>query len=178
MDEIHQAPYSGHLGYQKTIATTRKNYFWPGMKKDTAEYILRSMICQQVKVQHQHRAGLLQPLSIPEWKWEVISMDFITGFPMTWREHDSIMIVVNKLTKETHFIPNKSSYKTDAIAKIFMNEIFILHGLCKAIISDRDSKFTSNFWKILFADLGTKLSFNTSYHPQTDGQTEIVNLVL
>ena len=88
---------------------------------------------------------------------------------MTWRQHDSIMVVVDKLMKETHFILVKSTYKTDAIAKIFMKDIFRLHGLPKAIVSDRDPKFTSKFWKGLFVDLGTKLKFNTAYHPQTDG---------
>ena len=125
MDEIHQAPYFGHPGYQKTIATTRKQYFWSRMKKDMAEYISRCMKCQQVKVEHQHPAGLLHPLLVLEWKWEVISMDFITGLPMTWRQHDSIMVVVDKLTKETHFILVKSTHKTDNIAKIFMKEISI-----------------------------------------------------
>ena len=165
MDEIHQAPYSGHPGYQKTIATARKQYFWPGMKKDMAEYISRCMKCQQVKVEHQHPAGLLQPLPVPEWKWEVISMDFIRGLPMTWRQHDSIMVVVEKLTKAAHFIPVKSTYETGDIANIFMKDIFKLHGLSKAIVSNRDVKFTSNFWTGLFADLGTKLNFSTSYHP-------------
>ena len=127
MDEIHQAPYSGHPGYHKTIATARKQYFWPGMKKDMAKYISRCMKCQQVKVEHQHPAGLLQPLPVPEWTWEVISMDFITGLPMTWRQHDSIMVVVDKLTKETHFILVKSRHKTNDITKIFMKEIFKLH---------------------------------------------------
>ena len=117
MDEIHQDPYSGHLGYQKTIATARKQYFWPRMKKDIVEYISRCMKCQQVKVEHQHPTSLLQPFPFSKWKWEVISMDFITGFPMTWRQHDSIMVVVEKLTKEAHFITVKSTYKTDAIAK-------------------------------------------------------------
>ena len=144
-------------------------------EKDMAEYISRCMKCQQVKVEHQHPAGLLQPLPVPEWKWEVISMDFITGLPMTWRQHDSIMVVVDKLTKATHFIPVKSTHKTDDITKIFMKEIFKLHGFSKAIVSNRDAKFTSNFWKGLFADLGTKLNFSTAYHPQTDGQTERVN---
>ena len=116
-------------------------------------------------VKHQHPAGLLQPFPVPEWKWEVVSMDFITGFPMTWRKHDSIMVVVDKLKNTTHFIPVKSTYKADAIANIFMEEIFRLHGLPKAIISNRDTKFTSNFWKRLFADLGTKLNFSTTYHP-------------
>ena len=102
-------------------------------------------------------------------------MDFITGLPMTWRQHDSIMVVVDNLTKPTHFILVKSTHKTNDIAKIFMREIFKLHGLPKAIVSDRDVKFTSNFWKGLFADLGTKLNFSTAYHPQTDGQTKRVN---
>ena len=105
-------------------------------------------------------------------------MDFITGLPMTWRQHDSIMVLVDKLTKETHFILVKSTHKTDDIAKIIMKEIFKLHGFPKAIVSDRDAKFTSNFWKGLFVDLGTKLNFSTAYHPHTDGQTERVNQVL
>ena len=145
MDEIHQGPYSSQPGYKKTIATTRKQYFWPGMKKDIVEYISRCMKCQKVKVEHQHPAGLLQPLPVPEWKWEVISMDFITGLPMTWRQHDSIMVVVDKLTKAAHFIPVKSTHKTDDIAKIFMNVILKLHGFPKAIVFDRDVKYTSNF---------------------------------
>ena len=93
-----------------------------------AEYISRCMKCQQVKVERQDLAGLLQPFPVPEWKWEVISMDFITGFPMTWRQYDDfIMVVVDKLTKEVHFIPVKSTYKTDDIEKIFMKDIFKLH---------------------------------------------------
>ena len=96
-------------------------------------------------------------------------MDFITGLPMTWRQHDYIMVFVDKLTKETHFIPVKSTHKTGDIAKIFMKEIFKFHGLPKAIVSDRDVKFTSNFWKGLFADLGTNLKFSTAYHPLIDG---------
>ena len=116
------------------------------MKKDIAEYISKCMKCQQVKVEHQHPAGLLHPLQVLEWKWEVVSMDFITGFPMTWRKHYSIMVVVEKLTKATHFIPVNSTYKTDAIAKIFLKNIFKLDGLPKEMVSNRDPKFTSNYW--------------------------------
>ena len=105
-------------------------------------------------------------------------MDFITGLQMTWRQHDSIMVVVDKLKKVAHFIPVKSMHKTDDIAKIFMKEIFQLHGFSKAIVSDRDVKFTSNFWKGLFVDLGTNLNFSTAYHLQTDGKIERVNQVL
>ena len=103
---------------------------------------------------------------------------FYYNIGMTWRQHDSIMVVVDKLTKETHFIPVNSMHKTNDMAKIFMKEIFKLHGLPKATVSDRDVKFTSNFWKGLFVDLGTKLNFSTAYHPQTNGQTERVNQVL
>ena len=136
------------------------------------------MKCQQVKVEHQHPTGLLQPLPVLEWKWEVISMDFMTGFPMIVRQHDSIMVVVDKLTKVAHLIPIKSMHRTDAIAKIFMKDIFKLHGFPKAIIFDRDTKFTSNFWKSLFVNLGTKMNFSTTCHPQTDGKTERVNRIL
>ena len=80
MDEIHQAPYSGHLGYYKTITTTRNQYFWLGMKKDIDEYIAKCMKCQQVKVEHQHPVGLLQPLEVPKWKWDIISMDLLQDF--------------------------------------------------------------------------------------------------
>ena len=90
---------------------------------------------------------------------------------MTWRLHDSIMVLVDKLKKETHFILVKYMYKTDAIAKIFMKDIFRLHGFPKAIVFDRDPKFTYNFWKGMFTDLGTKLNFSTSYHPQNDEKT-------
>ena len=97
---------------------------------------------------------------------------------MTWRQHKSIMVVVENLTKETHFILVKSTHKTDDIVKVFMKEIFKFHGFPKEIVSDRYVKFTSNFWKGLFAALGTKLNFSTTYHPQTDGQIERVNQVL
>ena len=145
MDEIHKTPYSDHPGYQKTIAISRKQYFWTGMKKDTVEYISRCMKCQHVKVEHQHPRGLLQPFPVPEWKWEVISMEIITGLLLTWRRHDSIMVVVEKLMKETHFIPMRSMHKTDDIANIFMKEIFKLHGFPKAIVSDKYVKFTTKF---------------------------------
>ena len=98
-------------------------------------------------------------------------MDFITRLPLTTRQHYSIVVVVEKLTKASHFIPVKSTYKANAIANIFMKEIFRLHGFPKAIIFVRDTKFTSKFWKGFFVELGTKLNFSTAYHPQTDGKT-------
>ena len=99
-------------------------------------------------------------------------MDFITDLPTKFRQHDSIMVVVDKLSKAAHFIPVKYTHKAIKIADIFIKEIFRLHGVPKVIISDRDAKFTGNFWKSLFKGLGTQLNFSTMYHPQIDGKTE------
>lgn len=155
MDELHQSPYSTHPSYRKVITLATQLYFWLGMKIDIAEYISKCQKCQRVKVEHQHLARLLQPLAILEWKWEIISMDFITKFPMTLKHHDSIMSMVDKLYKATHFILVKSTHKTSDIEKNFIKEFFKLHGLPKAIVSNLDAKFNSNFWKGLFQDLGT-----------------------
>eukprot|EP00253_Pinus_taeda_P011610 PITA_11610 len=175
LNEFHTSHYAGHPGYQKMLTALRKEYYWPGMKKHVVEYLARCLECQQIKTEHQHPAGLLQPLPIPEWKWEIISMDFITGLPKTKRNNDSIMVVVDKLSKAAHFIPVQSTYRAVQIAHIFMQNVFRLHGLPKTIISDRDVKFTSAFSRALFAELGTQLNFSTTYHPQTDGQMERVN---
>eukprot|EP00253_Pinus_taeda_P019597 PITA_19597 len=148
------------------------------MKKNVAEYLACCLECQQIKAEHQHPARLLQPLPIPEWKWETISMDFITGLPKTKKNNDSIIMVVDKLSKAAHFIPVQSTYRAAQITHIFMQNVFRLHGLPKTIISDRDVKFTSAFWRMLFAELGTQLNFSTTYHPQTDRQTERVNQVV
>jgi hypothetical protein len=178
LKELHNVPYVGHPGYQKTIATVKKQYYWPGMKKEVVDFIARCLECQKVKVEHRHPAGLLQPFPIPEWKWEVITMDFITKLPRSSKQHDSIMVVVDKLTKAAHFVPVKSTYKETNIVDIYMREIAKLHGVPKTIVSDRDPKFTSNFWKGLFKGIGTSLNFSTTYHPESDGQTERVNQVI
>lgn len=178
LDEYHRSPYAGHPGYQKLITSLQKEYHWLGMKRDAVEYLVRCLECQQVKAEHQHPAGLLQPLPIPEWKWETITMDFITGLPKSKKNNDSIMVVVDKLSKSAHFIPVQSTYRAAQIANVFMQNIFKLHGLPKTIISDRDVKFTSVFWRTLFERLGTQLNFSTAYHPQIDGQNERVNQVV
>ena len=102
LNEMHNVPYVGHPRYQKTMTAVKSHYFWPGMKKQFVEYIARCMECQKVKDEHRHAAGLLQPLPIPEWKWDVVTMDFITRLPRTSKQHDSIMVVVDKLTKDAN----------------------------------------------------------------------------
>ena len=142
------------------------------MKNEVVEYIARCITCQQVKDEHQHPAGLLQPLPIPNWKWEVISLDFIIVLPKNQKKkNDSIMVVVEKLSRAAQFIRVKITHKVANIADIFMKEIFWLHEILKVIISDKDPKFTGNFWKSLFKGLDTKLNFSTAYHPQTYGKT-------
>jgi hypothetical protein len=121
LHKMHNVPYAGHPGYQKTMATIKSDYFWLGMKKDIAKYIARYMECEKVKFEHMNPTGLLKPLPIPEWKWEVMTMDFITRLPRTGKHHDSIMVVVENLTKDAHFIPLKTTHKETDVADIFMN---------------------------------------------------------
>jgi hypothetical protein len=175
---MHNVPYAGHLGYQKTIAAVKSQYYWPDMKKELADFIAKCLECQKVKVEHRHPVGLLQTLPIPEWKWEVVTMDFITKLPRTNKQHDSIMVVVDKLTKAAHFIPVKLTLKATNIADVYMREIDRLHGISKTIVFDKDPKFTSKFWKGLFNGFGTNLNFSTTYHPESDGQIERVNQVI
>jgi hypothetical protein len=120
---MNNVPYAGHPGYQKIIAAVKSQYYWPGMKKEVADFIAKCLECQKVKVEHRYPIGLLQPLPIPERKWEVVTMDFITKLPRTNEQHHSIMVVVDKLTKAAHFIPVKLTHKATNIADVYMKEI-------------------------------------------------------
>jgi hypothetical protein len=116
LKEMHNVPYVGHPGYQKIIAAVRSHLFFTGMKKDVVDYIVRCIECQQVKAGHRHLVGFLQSFPIPEKKWEVVTIDFVTKFPRKTRQHDSTMVVVDKLTKTTHFVLVKMTYTTTNIA--------------------------------------------------------------
>jgi hypothetical protein len=120
LSEIHKAPYARHLGYQKTMIAIKNQYYWAGMKKEIAKYIARCIECQKVKDENRNPDRLIQPLPIPKWKWEVVTMDFITRLPRTTKQHDSIMVVVDKLTKASHFIPVKLLNKQVDIDEIYM----------------------------------------------------------
>ena len=172
LDEAHNAPYAMHPGATKMYNTMKPHYWWPGMKKDVAEFTAKCLTCQQVKVEHQAPAGKLHPLSIPEWKWDKISMDFVTGLPKTSKGNDAIWVIVDRLTKSAHFLPIRWGCTLDYLAKRYINEIVRLHGVPISIVSDRDPRFTSRFWKSFQDALGTRLNFSTTFHPQTDGQSE------
>ena len=118
-----------------------------------------------MKVEKQRPAGLLQPLPIPEWKWESIAMDFVTGFPKSPKKNDAIWVVVDRLTKCAHFIPFHLGQSTEILAVKFMRDIVRLHGIPKTITSDRDTRFQSRYWHSLMDSLGTRLDFTTAYHP-------------
>jgi len=124
-----------------------------------------------VKTECKHPGGVIQLIVILEWKWKVISMEFITSFSWKASQHDSIMAIVDKLTKVVHFIPVKSTFSTSDVAHVFIKDVVILHGVPKKIVSNRDVNFTSRFWKELFIGLGTNLAFSAYYHPQKDGHT-------
>jgi hypothetical protein len=148
------------------------------MKRDIAKYAALCDTCQRVKAEHQRPTRLLQPLQVPEWKWEEITMDFIMGLPRTHSGNDSIWVIMDRLTKVAHFIPVKTTYSGPQLAQLYMSRIVCLHGVPKKIVSDRGTQFTSKFWERLHETFDTQLCFSSAYHPQTDGQTERVNQIL
>ncbi|GJY51791.1 putative nucleotidyltransferase, ribonuclease H [Tanacetum coccineum] len=172
MTEAHSSPFTIHPGSTKMYRDLKQYFWWNGMKQDVATFVSKCMTCQQVKIEHQRASGLLQPLEIPMWKWDEISMDFVTGLPTTQKRHDAIWVVVDRLTKSAHFLPIRKNYGISKLAEIFRQEIVRLHGTPTSIVSDRDPKFTSHFWKGLQKAWGTRLKFSTAFHPQTDGQSE------
>ncbi|KAH0694961.1 hypothetical protein KY285_022058 [Solanum tuberosum] len=172
MEEAHSSRYSFHPGSTKMYRDLREVYWWNGMKKGIAEFVAKCPNCQQVKVEHQRPGGLAQRIELPGWKWEMINMDFITGLPRSRRQHDSIWVIVDRMTKSAHFLPVKTTNTAEDYAKLYVQEIVRLHGVPISIISDRGAQFTAQFWKSFQKGLGSKVNLSTAFHPQTDGQAE------
>jgi hypothetical protein len=172
LDEAHKTRYTIHPGSTKMYQDLKKKFWWHGMKRDVAESVAQCHVCQQVKAEHQRPARPLQPLSIPEWKWDQIAMDFVVGLPKAPGGQDSVWVVIDRLTKSAHFIPFHIIDSVPNLAEMYNRDIVRLRGVPISIVSDRDSRFTSRFWKCLQDALGTKLNISTAYHPQTDGQSE------
>nr|GEU92730.1 retrotransposon protein, putative, Ty3-gypsy subclass [Tanacetum cinerariifolium] len=170
--EAYSSPFSIYPGSSKMYEDLKQHLWWNCMKQDIATYVGRCLICQQVKIEHQCASGLLQPLDIPVWKWEEISMDFVTGLPRTQKKNDAIWVVVDHLTKSAHFLPIRKDFSISRLADIFQQEIVRLHGTPASIVSDRDLRFTSRFWKGLQSAWGTRPKFSTTFHTEIDGQTE------
>ncbi|KAH7434535.1 hypothetical protein KP509_06G022000 [Ceratopteris richardii] len=176
--ECHDAPSAGHHGINRTYELVKRHFLWPSLHRDVQNYVSKCHKCQVNKFERLKVGGLLHPLEIPKGKWESISMDFISGLPRTQKGFDLVWVVVDRLTKLAQFIPVKTTYKTPELAKIFVNQLYRLYGLPVDIVSDRDARFTSHFWRAVFSRLETKLSLSRAEHPRTDGQSEKVNQIL
>lgn len=170
--EFHHSRLAVHPGGTKMYHNLRRQYWWKGMKRDVAQFVARCLTCQQVKAEHQRPAGLLQPLPVAEWKWEHITMDFVTGLPRSQRGHDAVWVIVDRFTKTAHFLPIRATDGAEALSKLYIEEIVKLHGVPVTIVSDRDPRFTARFWQSLQTAIDTELLFSTAFHPQTDGQSE------
>lgn len=171
ISELHN---EGYVGHDRTIQLVSTSYFWPSLRKDVARFVECCVICQKSKG-HVTNAGLYLPLPIPTQPWTGIIMDSILGLPCTQHGFDSIFVVVDRFSKMVHFIPCKKTTDAVQVAILFFRKIYHLHGFPSSIVSYRDSRFLSHFWRSLWKLLDTSLGMSSAYHPQSDGQTEVVN---
>jgi transposase InsO family protein len=174
LHDCHDSAVAGHVGRDRTLFAVAKRFWWPRMARQVAHYVASCPTCQRTKVDRRKEAGLLQPLPVPERPWQDVSLDFIVSLPKC-EGYDSILTVTDKFSKMVHFIPCSTDISAEQTANLFIREIFRLHGMPRSIVSDRDVRFVSPFWKDFMGRLQTKLKFSTAYHPQTDGATERAN---
>ncbi|GKE91493.1 putative reverse transcriptase domain-containing protein [Tanacetum coccineum] len=172
MHESHKLKYSIYPGSDKMYQDLKKLYWRPNMKAIITEYVGKCLTCSKVKAECQKPSGLLVQPEIPMWKWERITMDFIIKLPKTTNGHDTIWVIVDRLTKSAHVIPTRETDSMETITRLYIKEIVSWHGVPISIISDRDSHFTSKFWQSLQNALGTQLDMSMTYHPKTDRQSE------
>jgi transposase InsO family protein len=174
LSAFHDSAVGGHSGVPVTYRRLKQYFAWKGMKTAVHSYVQACITCQQAKPDRAKSPRLLQPLPIPEESWQIVTMDFIESLPQSGVAN-CILLVVDKFTKLAHFLPLKHPYFAAPVAKVFLDQVYKLHGMPQSIVSDRDPVFTSNFWKELFSLAKVQLRLSTAYHPQSDGQTERVN---
>ncbi|GJR01524.1 putative reverse transcriptase domain-containing protein [Tanacetum coccineum] len=170
--ESHKSKYSIHPGSDKMYQDLKKLYWWPNMKAEIATYVSKCLTYARVKAECLKPSGLLVQPVIPVWKWENITMNFVTKLPKTSSGQDTIWVIVDRLTKSAHFLPMKEIDSMEKLTRQYLKEVVSRHGVPVSIISDRDSKFTSHLWQSLNKALGTQLDMSTAYHPRMDGQSE------
>nr|GEV16542.1 putative reverse transcriptase domain-containing protein [Tanacetum cinerariifolium] len=149
MHESHKSKYSIHPGFDKLYQDMKKLYWWPNMKADIATYVSKCLTCAKVKAEHQKPSGLLVQPKIPEWKWDNITMDFVTKLPKSSQGYDTIWVIVDRLTKSAIFTPIRETDPMDKLTRVYLKEVVTRHGIPISIISDRDPRFASNFWRSL-----------------------------
>ncbi|GJY89354.1 putative reverse transcriptase domain-containing protein [Tanacetum coccineum] len=172
MHESHKLKYAVHLGSDKMYQDMNQLYWWPNMKADIATYVSKCLTCLKVKSEHQKPFGLLVQPKIPQWKWDNITMDFVTKLLRTQGGNDTIWVIVDRLTKSAHFLPMRETNPMDKLARLYLKEVVTRHGIPVSIICDHDPRFVSNFWRSFQKAMGTLLDMSAAYHPQTDGQNE------
>lgn len=171
LEECHMNGISIHLGATNMYQNLRKLFWWPYMNKEVVEFVYACLTSQKSKSEHQKSSGLMQPLSFPKWKWDIFSMGFVTSLSKTTKGCGSIWVIVDRLTKSTNFILIKINYTLQKLVELYIEKIVSLHGILSSIVSDRDLRSTSSFWKSFQEAMGTKMKLSsTAYHPQTDGQ--------
>jgi len=173
--ESHDAVAAGHFGLEKTYQSLARRFFWPRLASSVKKFVSACQTCQAMKADTRPTAGVYRPVDVPDRPWESVGMDFITGLPTSVEGFDSILTVVDRFSKMAHFIPTVKTVTAPEVATLFVNQVFRFHGLPSSIVSDRDPKFTSEFWQALMTKLGTKLRMSTVDHPQSDGQAERAN---
>lgn len=178
LQSYHDEPSAGHQGVERTYQLVRDLLYWPGMYKAVKHYVESCRDCSMNKTRTTRQNGLLQPLPLPERPWDAISMDLITQLPQTKRGHDAIVVFVDRFSKQAVFLATKTTASAPDLATLFFQQVYRYHGIPRSIVSDRDTRFTSAFWKSLFSLLKTNLDLSTAYHQQTDGQTERTNRTL
>ncbi|GJY89287.1 putative reverse transcriptase domain-containing protein [Tanacetum coccineum] len=172
MHESHKSKYSIHPGSDKMYQDMKKLYWWPNMKADIATYVSKCLTFAKVKAEHQRPSGLLVQPEIPQWKRDNITMDFVTKLPKSSQGYDTIWVIIDRLTKSVIFTPMRETDSMEKLARMYLKEVVTRHGIPVSIICDHDPRFASNFWRSLKKALGTNLDMSTTYHPQTDGQSE------
>ncbi|KAJ9515735.1 hypothetical protein QJQ45_002627 [Haematococcus lacustris] len=178
LHEMHDAAYAGHVGMTKTLERVTRVFWWNTVRANVRDYVGTCDACQRDKSSNSKPGGLLRPLTVPGYRWEHVSMDLVTKLPTGTHGYDAICVIVDRLSKMVHFVPCKESMNAMAFTRLFINNVFRLHGLPAEVLTDRGAHFNNKFWHAVKKLLGMKTNMSTAYRPQSDGQTERYNRVL